>query len=165
MTKQEVNNLLAFMKANYSYAFKSMSTDDKYILLNSWAFALQDMDANIVMIACLKLLSVCKWLPTVAEIRDKVKDLYYEAENMKIRDWEVVNGLYTREQQRIANRKAQYIEDHTYHLRGDNRPELSLDAIMNNPQYERLAANNGAMLGIESALPDPEFDYEEDDGA
>lgn len=30
MTKQEVNKLLALMKANYSYAFKSMSQQDRY---------------------------------------------------------------------------------------------------------------------------------------
>ena len=69
MTKQEVNKLLALMKANYSYAFKTMSQQDKYLLLNTWTFALQDLNADIVMIAVMQLISVSKWLPTVAEIR------------------------------------------------------------------------------------------------
>ena len=33
MTTQDVNQLLAIMKANYSYAFKAMSQDEKYMLL------------------------------------------------------------------------------------------------------------------------------------
>jgi hypothetical protein len=43
--------LLALMKANYSYAFKTMSQQDKYLLLNTWTFTLQDLNADIVMIA------------------------------------------------------------------------------------------------------------------
>ena len=69
MTKQEVNKLLALMKANYSYAFKTMSQQDKYLLLNTWTFTLQDLNADVVMIAVMQLISVSKWLPTVAEIR------------------------------------------------------------------------------------------------
>ena len=63
MTKQEVNKLLALMKANYSYAFKSMSQQDKYLLLNTWTFTLQDLNADVVMIAAMQLISASKWLP------------------------------------------------------------------------------------------------------
>ena len=79
MTQQEVNKLLALMKANYSYAFKTMSQQDKYLLLNTWTFALQDLNADVVMIAVMQLISVSKWLPTVAEIREKCQSLYYSA--------------------------------------------------------------------------------------
>ena len=46
MTQQEVNKLLALMKANYSYAFKTMSQQDKYLLLNTWTFTLQDLNGD-----------------------------------------------------------------------------------------------------------------------
>lgn len=78
MTKQEVNKLLALMKANYSYAFKTMSQQDKYLLLNTWTFTLQDLNADVVMIAVMQLISVSKWLPTVAEIREKCQKLHYQ---------------------------------------------------------------------------------------
>lgn len=79
MTKREVNKLLALMKANYSYAFKSMSQQDKYLLLNTWTFTLQDLNADVVMIAAMQLISVSKWLPTVAEIREQCRELHYAA--------------------------------------------------------------------------------------
>ena len=79
MTIQDANKLLALAKANYSYAFKTMSKQEKLMLVQSWAFALQDIPADIVMLAFMKLLSVSKWLPTVAEIREQVQRIYYEA--------------------------------------------------------------------------------------
>ena len=33
MNRQEVNRLLAILKANYSYAFKTLSTQEKRILV------------------------------------------------------------------------------------------------------------------------------------
>lgn len=80
MNRQEVNRLLAILKANYSYAFKTLSTQEKRILVESWAFALREIDADIVMMAVMRLLKVCKWMPTVAEIRDEVKKIGFDAE-------------------------------------------------------------------------------------
>lgn len=136
MTKTEANKLLALMQANYSYAFKHMSQTEKYMLLNSWAFALQDIDANIVMMAAMKLLTVSKWLPTVAEIREKCREMHYEASYAEI------DGSFERlsEQERAAYR---YIAEHTAHLRGDQKPEISIRAIMKSPQYAALTTGEG----------------------
>lgn len=150
MTKQEVNNLLALLKANYSYAFKSMSRDEKYLMLNSWTFALQDLSADVVLLAVMKLLTVSKWIPTVAEIREKVQAMYYEAQyDLMCADTERLCGdTNTAQRHEAAARK---IIDRTHLLRGESAPELRLRDIVDNPQYMQLMAGNRDMMGLEGA--------------
>ena len=154
MTIQDANKLLALAKANYSYAFKTMSKQEKLMLVQSWAFALQDIPADIVMLAFMKLLSVSKWLPTVAEIREQVQRIYYEAAYSR-------NDL-SPESEKTARIK-QYITDHTYQLRGDGPPELTLDKILNGPYHVALGGGQMGFSMLESGpeyLPEP--DYEEE---
>ena len=132
MTKQEVNKLLALMQANYSSAFKGMSQQDKYLLLNTWAFTLQDLDANIVTLAAMQVISKSKWMPTVAEIREQCKALYYEASTAccefrfeGMPEWE--------------KKAYNALAEKTNHLRGDTQIELSLQAMMRDPKMAALA--------------------------
>lgn len=149
MTKQEVNKLLALMKANYSYAFKTMSQQDKYLLLNTWTFTLQDLPADVVMIAVMQLISTSKWLPTVAEIREKCKSLYYEAgpysdpldplDDEDRRSY----GIPEPTEQELAEKKRKnaarnYIQNATSHLRGDGKPSLTLNSILNSTTFAGL---------------------------
>lgn len=80
MNRQEANKLLAIMKANYSYAFKALSMQEKRILVESWAYALREIDAELVMMAVMRLLKTCKWMPTIAEIREEVRQIGADAE-------------------------------------------------------------------------------------
>ena len=179
MTKQEVNKLLALMKANYSYAFKTMSQQDKYLLLNTWTFTLQDLNADVVMIAVMQLISESKWLPTVAEIRKKCQSLYYSAsyaprdpfDNLSDEEREKY-GIRPCSQQEIEEKERReatrkYIMDATCHLRGDGEPTLSLDSILSNPNFAALGAGNSslAMLGeVKYELPDGSVEGEDEQG-
>lgn len=158
MNKQEVNKLLALMKANYSYAFKTMSQQDKYLLLNTWTFTLQDLNADVVMIAVLQLISESKWLPTVAEIREQCKKLHYSAaygdcEGNMYRLLESVGHEFSEEEKQARNRKKaalDYIASATNHLRGDgNTAGLSLDSIMSSGAFASLGSGETplSMLG------------------
>ena len=75
MTTEDVNQLLTIMKANYSYAFKAMSQEEKYMLLCTWTVTLQDLPTDIVMLAVMQLVSKSKWLPTVGEIISTYRQL------------------------------------------------------------------------------------------
>lgn len=147
MTKPEVNKLLALMKANYSYAFKCMSQQDKYLLLNTWTFALQDLNADVVMIAVMQLISVSKWLPTVAEIREKCKSLYYTAAYAP--DEPMIEEGASSEQAGRKKRAMEYIANATKHLRGEPTTELKLDYILENPAFISLGAGKSSfeMIG------------------
>lgn len=140
MTPDDANKLLALAKANYSYAFKSMTKQEKIMLVQSWAFALQDIPADIVMLAFMQLLTTSKWLPTVAEIREKVKALYYEA---SYRD-----DLFPDTPE--VRRAKEYIATHTSSLRGDgNSHKLSLDRILQGPYMARLGSGEMGFAAIE----------------
>lgn len=153
MTITDANKLLALAKANYSYAFKSMSQQEKVMLVQSWAFALQDVPADIVMLAFMELLSTSKWLPTVADIREQVKRLYYEA-------------LYPAAPGRITTTKSEaaraYIIAQTQTLRGDFSPQLSLDAILAGTYGLEIGSGRMEFTALEQAerLPGAEDEKE-----
>lgn len=131
MTTDDANKLLALAKANYSYAFKTMTKQEKLMLVQSWAFALQDIPADIVMLAFMQLLTTSKWLPTVAEIREKVKGMYYKTAYR--------NDLFP-DAPRVKQAK-DYIAAHASRLCGDdNSHELSLDCILQGPYMPSLGS-------------------------
>ena len=153
MNVQEANKLLAVAKANYSYAFKTMTQSDKKALVYSWAFALQDIPADIVLLAFMQLLSVSKWLPTVAEIRERVKNLHFEAAVGNIDALAEMMG----ETESLESRKARdYIMQSTYKLRDSAEsgpPMLKLDTI--------LRSYNGGRIceGMMRALDNEKTEY------
>lgn len=152
MTPEDANKLLALAKANYSYAFKTMTKQEKIMLVQSWAFALQDIPADIVMLAFMQLLTTSKWLPTVAEIREKVKSLYYET---------AYSGTSLFPDAPEVQRAKNYIATHASRLRGDgNSHELSLDCILQGPYMASLGSGKMGFSAIEDGqtmyLPDTE---------
>ena len=156
VTIQDANKLLALAKANYSYAFKTLSKQEKLMLVQSWAFALQDIPADIVMLAFMQLLSTSKWLPTVAEIREKVQAMYYSVAYRP-------DSLGQKEPEQVR-RAREYIENHTWQLRGDSAPELSLDTILEGAYGMALGSGQMGFSRLESGpeyLPEPEDENDE----
>lgn len=141
MTLDDANKLLALAKANYSGAFKTMSKQEKVMLVQSWAFALQDIPADVVLIAFMQLLTTSKWLPTVAEIREQVKSLYYQS-------WPCDDRLYPDPE--TVKRAKEYISRHTCDLRGDGLPGLTLDTILRGPYMGALGSGSMEIMGIDS---------------
>lgn len=152
MTADDANKLLALAKANYSYAFKTMTKQEKIMLVQSWAFALQDIPADIVMLAFMQLLTTSKWLPTVAEIREKVKDMYYQSAFSS-------TSLFPDPPE--VQKAKEYIAANAYRLRGDgDSHELSLDTILQGPYMANLGSGKMGFSAIEDGqtmyLPDTE---------
>lgn len=136
VTAQDANYLLGLAQVNFGYAFKDMTKQQKIMLVDSWAFGLQDIPADIVMLAFMQLVTTSKWIPTVAEIREQVKAI-----GAKARD-----GLnYGKDMELLARRMGKemrcraddggdairrYIVEKTEHLMGGDGPGLQLDAIL-----------------------------------
>lgn len=143
MTIEDANQLLGIAEANFNYAFKNMTHDQKVTLVKTWAFGLQDIPADIVMLAFMQLTTTSKWLPTVAEIREQVKDLNRQArrplddaENMRR-----LSRLYAdmtgealpeseSEEDTRENAIRRYIVRSTEHLSGQDGPGLQLDTML-----------------------------------
>ena len=151
MTTPDVNQVLAIMKANYNYAFKNMSQEEKYMLLCTWTVTLQDLPTDIVMLAVMQLVSQSKWLPTVAEIREKCREIHYAAATPDTAfDMMVANGLQiTPEQQREHDRrkaKRKYIAEATKHLRNEDNGALTLDSLLVNPAFEGIGSGRPSFM-------------------
>lgn len=151
MTTEDVNQLLAIMKANYSYAFKTMSQEEKYMLLCTWAVTLQDLPTDIVMMAVMQLVSKSKWLPTVAEIRAACREMHYAAATPDtVFDMMVAAGMpVTPEQQReheLLEAKRRYIAEATKHLRNEDTGGLTVNHLLANPALDGIGTGQPSFL-------------------
>lgn len=159
MTAAEVNKLLALAKANYSYAFKTMSNQEKVLLVQSWTFALQDIPTDVVMMAFMQLLSKCKWLPTVAEIRQQAAKMHREAERIlyDIRNAEEVDKMMggdgkSTPEMAAKRAAAKNILSKTWNLADDEDSGLTLQNVLSSAiQRGNLTSGGDVLQGL---IPD-----------
>lgn len=142
MTQKELNQIMGLVKVNWPSAFKSLSNGEKKFLFSSWYITLRDLTASTVTLAVLQLVSSSKWPPTVAEIREKVKELYYEAEEIisSDRSWHDFFPEANPDKSRLM--AAEQIINETSHLRGDKLPEMRLDQFISAPEFMNLASGD-----------------------
>ena len=79
MTKEETAKVLAILKAAYPNTFKNLSTEDARATLNVWATQFINIPVGVVMIAVNKLISTNIFPPTITEVKERIRSLYYEA--------------------------------------------------------------------------------------
>lgn len=79
MTKKETVQILAILKAAYPNFYKDMSAEEAQGTISVWALQFADLPADIVLMALNKAISTSKYPPTIAEIKDKMKSIYWEA--------------------------------------------------------------------------------------
>ena len=79
MTKKEAVQILAILKAAYPASYNGMTKEEASGTVSVWAMQFADMPVDIVMMAIHKLISTSKFPPTVAEVKDKIKSLHWEA--------------------------------------------------------------------------------------
>lgn len=79
MTRNDTVKMLSVLKAAYPNFYKNMSKDEAVGVINLWAIQLSDIPVDIVLLAVNKIIATSKWPPTISEIKDKLKSMYYEA--------------------------------------------------------------------------------------
>jgi hypothetical protein len=82
MTKTETAQILAILKAAYPNSYKNLTTEDANATVNVWAAQFANMPASVVMIAVNKLISTNIFPPTITEVKEKMRGLYWEAQEM-----------------------------------------------------------------------------------
>lgn len=83
MTKKEAVQMLAILKAAYPNSYRGMSKEEATGTINIWAMQFAAMPADIVLMALNKLIASSKFPPTVAEVKDKIGTLHWEAYEQK----------------------------------------------------------------------------------
>ncbi|MBO5909360.1 MAG: hypothetical protein J6Q67_06270 [Clostridia bacterium] len=83
MTRDETIKQLSILKAAYPNFYKDMSRDTANGTINIWASQFAKYPANVVMIAVNKLISLNTFPPSINEVKEKIRGLYWEAWEMK----------------------------------------------------------------------------------
>lgn len=79
MTKKEAVQILAVLKAAYPASYNGMTKEEASGTVSIWAMQFEDMPVDIVMMAVHKLIATNKFPPSVAEVKEKIKTIHWEA--------------------------------------------------------------------------------------
>lgn len=103
MTFEQAAELLAIMKAAFPNAYKGMSLKDAETVCKMWATQFSQIEGNLVMLAVKRLIKTCTFAPSIAEVRNELKNIYEEAKGALM--FQNLESLYSEE----MLRKLKYI--------------------------------------------------------
>lgn len=75
MTREEIIQTLAVLKANYSGALKDMTRQEAEGKINLWIAMFADTDQEVMNLAIQKIIATSKYFPTVAEVREAITEI------------------------------------------------------------------------------------------
>lgn len=79
MDKTEATQLLALIKVAYPTSYRDLDKATTDATINMWHVTFSDVPFNIMVIAFERFRRVSKFPPTVAEICEELKNVYYKA--------------------------------------------------------------------------------------
>ncbi len=79
MTKKEALQILAILKAAYPSSYNGMTKEEATGTVSVWCMQFADVPAEVVMMAIQKLISTCKFPPSIAEVKNKLESIHWEA--------------------------------------------------------------------------------------
>lgn len=82
MTREEAIKILAVLKAAYPNFYKNMTKEEAKGTVNVWASQFVAFPYSAVSIAVQKLISTKTFPPTVSEVKERIRSLYWEAEGL-----------------------------------------------------------------------------------
>ena len=78
MTRDETIKLLAILKAAYPNSYRGMTKEEANGTVAVWSAQFANMPAAVVMIAVNKLISTKTFPPSINEVKEKIRGLYWE---------------------------------------------------------------------------------------
>lgn len=79
MTKDEAMQILAILKGAYPNSYRGVTEKEAHLTATVWAAQFANMPADVVLIAVNKLISKNTFPPSINEVKDKIRGLYWEA--------------------------------------------------------------------------------------
>lgn len=79
MTKKEALQILAILKAAYPSSYNGMTKEEATGTVTVWCMQFADIPADVVMMSVHKLISTCKFPPSISEIKDNIRTIHWEA--------------------------------------------------------------------------------------
>jgi hypothetical protein len=78
MTREEAIKVLAILKAAYPNSYRGMTKEEAHGTVAVWAAQFANMPASVVMIAINKIISKNTFPPSINEVKDEIRGLYWE---------------------------------------------------------------------------------------
>lgn len=91
MTYEETAGILSMITAAYPHVYKNLAEEEAKAVVMIWAVQFKDVPADIVFMATNKAIASGKYPPTIAEVKDKLSSLYWEAYNI-VNTHEAINN-------------------------------------------------------------------------
>ena len=82
MTRQEAIKILSILKAAYPNSYRGMTKEEANGTVNIWATQFGNIPYEVVSIAVNKIISVNTFPPSINEVKEKIRSLYWEAWQM-----------------------------------------------------------------------------------
>ena len=123
MNKQEAIKLLALIKVAYPTAYKDMDNASKQATVNMWQMSFPEVPYPIMEQAFNHFRMVSKFPPTVAEMVEELKQIYFEATEGALIQRALDNEEGVRQYQTIMAYTARYKDNK--HLGGLNLNSLA----------------------------------------
>lgn len=79
MTKKEALQILAILKAAYPASYNGMTKEEATGTVTVWCIQFEDTPVDIVLMAIQKLISTCKFPPSISEVKSKIESIHWEA--------------------------------------------------------------------------------------
>ena len=79
MTRDEAIKILAVIKAAFPASYRNMTRDEANGTVMVWASQFANDPAEVVMIAVQKLIATSQFPPTIADVKSKMRGLYWES--------------------------------------------------------------------------------------
>ena len=82
MTYDEALKVLAILKGAYPNSYRDVTAQSAKATATVWAAQFANMPVNVVMIAVNKLISTNTYPPTINEVKERIRGLYFEVWEM-----------------------------------------------------------------------------------
>lgn len=82
MTKDESIKILAVLKTAYPNGYKSTNEEEIIGIINLWCSQFSDIPYWLVSMAVNNCISSSKYPPSIFEVKEKIKGLYFQAQDM-----------------------------------------------------------------------------------
>lgn len=93
MTRDEAIKVLAILKAAYPNSYRGMTKEEAQGTVAVWATQFTDMPVGVVMIAVNKLISTNTFPPSINEVKERIRGLYWECWGMLNEHRQATEGI------------------------------------------------------------------------
>lgn len=79
MTQEQATKILAILTAAYPHSYKNMTVEEADGVVAVWMIQFADVPADIVLMAVNRAISTCKFPPSICEVKEKIRSLYWDS--------------------------------------------------------------------------------------